>query len=130
MKGKKTYLQPADMVLNAIHDVGGMQKGQMTLCDSPRGLVGYRIMMRGKDLEYRFRVKDIGSGSSRVTIEIAEEKPDLQRLIDNEFALLDFALLDKAQIDLADMDEWDKKIEEMNRQGLKDGKTKLSGRES
>ena len=93
MTGKKTYLQPKDMVINAIHDIGSLQKGQLTLCDATRGLVGYRITMYGENLDYRFTVRDIGSGCSRVAIELLPETSD-ERLIDNEFALLDYALLD------------------------------------
>jgi len=120
MKVKKTYLQPVEMVLNAIHDVGGLQNGNMTLCDSSRGLVGYKVKMRGDDIEYRFSVTDIGSRCSRVTIELAEEKSGAQRFIDSEFALLDYALLDKAKIDLAEMEEWDRIIEE-ERRGEEEG---------
>ena len=109
MIGKKTYLQPSEMVLNAIHDIGALQKGQMIMCDTLRGLVGYRTIMYGEELEYRFAVEDIGSRCTRVTIELDAKKPD-ERLIDNEFALLDYALLDKAKIDYMEQDEWDKRI--------------------
>ena len=112
MNCKKIYLQPADMVMNAIHDVGGLQNGKMTLCDSPRGLVGYIVTIRGENIEYRFSVMDIGSRCSRVTIGLIGEKSDAQRLIDSEFALLDYALLDKAKIDLAEIEDWDRKIED------------------
>jgi len=109
MIGKKTYLQPSEMVLNAIHDIGALQKGQMIMCDTPRGLVGYKITMYGEEMEYRFNVEDIGSRCSRVTIELEAKKPN-ERLVDNEFALLDYALLDKAKIDYSEQDEWDKRI--------------------
>ena len=109
MTGRKTYLQPIEMVLNAIHDIGALQKGQITMCDTPRGLVGFRIVMYGEEMEYRFSVEDIGSLCSRVTIELDVGEPD-ERLVDNEFALLDYALLDKAKIDLAEREEWDRKI--------------------
>ena len=91
-----------EMVLNAIHDIGMLQKGQMTNCDTPRGIVGYKITMYGEEMEYRFNVADIGNRCSRVTIELEAEKPN-ERLIDNEFALLDYALLDKAKIDYAEL---------------------------
>ena len=110
MKGKKTYLQPIEMVLNAIHDIGALQKGQVIFCDTPRGLIGYRIMMYGEELDYNFKVTDIGNGCSRVTIELAAGTADDERLIDNEFALLDYALLNKAKIDFAEREEWDKKL--------------------
>ena len=109
MKGKKTYLQPIEMALNAIHDVGALQKGQVIFCDTPKGLVGYRITMYGEELEYRFSVADIGNGCSRVTIELTGETSD-ERLIDNEFALLDYALLNKAKIDFTEREEWDRQI--------------------
>jgi len=109
MKRQKTYLQPVEMVLNAIHDAAALQKGQINLCDTPRGFVSYRITMYEEDLEYRFAVIDIGSGCSRVIIELAVEKTD-ERLIDNEFALLDYALLNKAKIDFMEQEAWDKHI--------------------
>jgi len=109
MIGKKTYLQPSEMVLNAIHDIGALQKGQMIMCDTPRGLVGFKITMYGDDLEYRFAVEDIGNRCSRVTIKLDVINPD-ERLIDNEFALLDYALLYKARIVCSEQDEWDKSI--------------------
>ena len=65
--------------------------------------------MYGEEFEYRFSVEDIGSGCSRVAIELAAEAPD-ERLIDNEFALLDYALLDKAKVDFAEREEWDRQI--------------------
>ena len=107
--GTKIYLQPSEMILNAIHDIGALQKSQMIMCDTPRGLVGYKITMYGEEMEYRFNVEDIGSRCSRVTIELEAKKPN-ERLVDNEFALLDYALLDKAKIDYSEQDEWDKRI--------------------
>ena len=58
MKGGKTYLQPFDMVLEAILDACSLQKGEMTYSDTAAGQVGYKILMYGEEIEYRFSVKD------------------------------------------------------------------------
>jgi len=103
------------MVLNAIHDVAALQKGQISLCDTVRGLISCRVVMYEEELEYRFAVIDIGSGCSRVTIELAAEVSD-DRMIDNEFALLDYALLSKARVDFIEQEAWDMQmLSERNR---------------
>ena len=109
MKGYKTYLQPVEMVLNAIHDIAALQKGKISLCDTSHGLVSYWITMYGEEMEYSFNVTDLVSGCSRVTIELATEKNDY-RLVDNEFALLDYAMLNKAKIDFTEQETWDKQV--------------------
>jgi len=109
MKGQKTYLQPVEMVLNAIHDVIALQKGQISLCDTARGLVNCQIVMYAEELEYNFAVIDIGSGCSRVTIELAAEASD-DRLIENEFALLDYAMLSNARVDFMEQEAWDMQV--------------------
>jgi len=109
MKGQKTYLQPVEMVLNAIHDVLALQKGRISLCDTARGLVNCRVVMYAEELEYRFAVIDIGSGCSRVIIELAAEESD-DRMIENEFALLDYAMLSKARVDFFEQEALDMQL--------------------
>ena len=110
MKKTKKYLQPKDMLLNAIHDVAELQKGKTTLCDSARGQITLLVTVYGAEWEYQFHVTDIGGGRSEVKITLDGESQDKQRLIDHEFALLDYALIDRAKADLAEIEETDRII--------------------
>ena len=112
MKGGKTYLQPFDMVLEAILDAGGLQKGEMTYSDTATGQVGFKILMYSEEIEYRFAVKNTWNRCCVVTIELADETPNVRRLIDHEFALIDYMLLDKMQVEIAEQEEWDRRIAE------------------
>ena len=98
MIGKKLYLQPRDMVLNAIHDLAGMQKAKTLICDSPKGFVRLLVSVYENEWEYNFTVKDIIGSRSEVFIELNGEEPDNKRLIDHEFALLDYVLTDHARM--------------------------------
>jgi len=108
MKGGKTYLQPVDMLLDAILDVGGLQKGEMTFSDTATGQVGFKILMYGEEMEYRFAVADKWNRCCVVTIELADEIINAKRLIDHEFALIDYMLVDKMQVEIAEQEEWDR----------------------
>ena len=110
MKGAKTYLQPFDMVMNAILDAGGLQKGEMTYSDTSAGKIGFKILMYGEDMEYRFAVADKWNRCCVVTIELADETINAKRLIDHEFALIDYMLIDKMQVEIAEQEEWDRSI--------------------
>ena len=110
MTGKKIYLQPADMVMNAIHDLEELQKGRQAVCDTPGGLIRFQITMYGIEWDYQFVVTDIGRNRCGVTIEILGEAPYKDRLIDHEFALLDYTLIDRARVELARIEEEDMKI--------------------
>jgi hypothetical protein len=110
MTGNKNYLQPVDMVINGIHDLAGMQKAETIMTDSARGLVRLRVNVYAEEWEYQFSVEDIGGRRSCVSIELAGDGPDIQRLIDHEFALLDYVLIDRTKIELAEIEEWDRKI--------------------
>ena len=112
MKGGKTYLQPVDMLLEAILDAGGLQKGEMTYSDTAAGQVGFKILMYGEEMEYRFAVADTWNRCCVVTIELADNIVNAKRLIDHEFALIDYMLLDKMQVEIAEQDEWDRMIAE------------------
>ena len=110
MIGGKTYLQPFSMVMNAILDVGGLQKGEITYSDSTAGKVGFRIELYGEEIEYRFTVADTWSKCCVVTIELADEIINAQRLIKHEFALIDYMLTDKMEVEIAEQEEWDRQI--------------------
>ena len=111
MSGTKRYLQPRDMVLNAIHDLAGLQKAKTLLCDSPNGLIHLLVTVYAAQREYRFTVAEAFGGRSEVTIELIGEEQDQQRLIDHEFALLDYVLIDRAKIELMEIEDWDRKIQ-------------------
>lgn len=110
MMGKKVYLQPADMILNAIHDLEELQKGTRASCDTARGLVSFSVTMYSAEREYHFAVSDIGRNRCSVAISIACNVPDNERMIDHEFALLDYVLLDRANIELTQIEEQDRRI--------------------
>ena len=110
MKGGKTYLQPVDMLLEAILDAGGLQKGEMTYSDTAAGQVGFKILMYGEEMEYRFAVADKWNRCCVVTIELSDEIVNAKRLIDHEFALIDYMLVDKMQVEIAEQEEWDKRV--------------------
>jgi hypothetical protein len=103
------------MVLNGIHDLAGLQKAETLIADSARGIVRLRVSVYAEVREYKFSVEDIGGRRSCVSIELAGDGPDIQRLIDHEFALLDYVLIDRAKIELAEIEEWDRKISEEQR---------------
>ena len=111
MTGTKKYLQPRDMILNAIHDLAELQKAKTLLCDSPNGLIHLLVTMYTVEWEYRFIIAEAYRGRSEVTIELIGEEQDQRRLIDHEFALLDYVLIDRAKIELAEIEEWDRKIQ-------------------
>jgi hypothetical protein len=98
------------MVLNGIHDLACLQKAATLMTDSARGLVRLRVNVYAQDWEYQFSVEDTGGRRSCVSIELAGDGPDIQRLIDHEFALLDYVLIDRAKIEFAEIEEWDRKI--------------------
>ena len=109
--GIKRYLQPRDMLLNAIHDLAGLQRAETLLSDSPNGLIHLLVTMYAVQREYRFTVAEAYRGRTEVTIELIGEEQDQQRLIDHEFALLDYALIDRAKIELVEIEEWDRNIQ-------------------
>ena len=111
MTGSKTYLQPRDMVLGAIHDLAELQKAKTLLCDGPNGMIHLLVTMYTAEREYRFTVEEVYGNRSVVTIHLIGEETDKRRLVDNEFALLDYVLLDRTSIELAEMEAWDCKIQ-------------------
>ena len=111
MIGVKRYLQPRDMLLNAIHDLAELQRAKTLLCDSPNGLIHFLITIYTIQREYRFTVAESYGGSTEVSIELIGEEQEQQRLIDHEFALLDYALIDRAKIELVEIEECDWNIQ-------------------
>ena len=105
MTGKKKYLQPKDMVLSAIHDLAALQKAKTLYSDSAGGIVKLLVSMYEDVWEYRFVVEDAGGSRSGVAIELAGETRGTERLIDNEFALLDFILTDRARVEFEEITE-------------------------
>ena len=110
MIGKKKYLQPKDMLLNAVHDLAELQKARTVLCDTLRGKVNLIVTMYGEEWEYRFIVSDIGGNRSEVIIALDSDPPDGKRLIDHEFALLDYVMVDRAKADLFELEELERKV--------------------
>ena len=110
MIGSKKYLQPKDMLLNAVHELAELQKGKTVLCDTLRGNVNLIVTVYGIKWEYKFTVSDIGSGRSEVIIALESDSPDGRRLVDHEFALLDYVLVDRAKADLREIEEMDRSI--------------------
>ena len=98
------------MVLEAILDAGGLQKGEMTYSDTTAGKVGFKILMYGEVTEYRFSVADTWNRCCVVTIELADEIINAKRLIDHEFARIDYMLIDKMQVEIAEQEEWDRRV--------------------
>lgn len=121
MKRHKKYLQPFDMLLNAIHDLAGLQKAETVICDSPRGIVNLQVALYGIEREYRFYVDGLGCGTCTVTIELEGDGDETRRLIDHEFALLDYVLVDRAKIELAEIEEHDRRILEERKDRSKSG---------
>lgn len=110
MTGHKKYLQPFDMLMNAIHDLAELQKAKTILCDTPRGIIRLLVTMYASEWEYQFTVSDIGENRCTVTIELAGESQETERLINHEFALLDYVLVDRTKLELAEIEEIDRKI--------------------
>jgi len=111
MTGTKRYLQPKDMLFNAVHDLAELQKAKTLMCDSPNGIVRLLVTMYAAEREYRFTVTDIGGNRSEVAIELIGGEINKQRLIDHEFALLDYVLIDRTKIELEEIKEWDDRTE-------------------
>jgi hypothetical protein len=110
MTGKKRYLQPFDMLLNAIHDLTELQKAKTIMCDSPHGIIRLLVTMYSAELEYCFTVLDVLGNRSDVIIALTGEGEETRRLIDHEFALLDYVLIDRTKIELFEIEEWDRKV--------------------
>jgi len=98
---EKVYLQPMGMVLSAVNDLVELQKGRLTLSDTPHGRIHFLVSMYGFKWELQFTVTDIGNNRSSVKIEVDGELRDKERMIHREYALLDSILLVDAKIEVA-----------------------------
>ena len=110
MTGRKRYLQPFDMLLNAVHDLAELQKARTVSCDSARGIVGLEIIMYNRAREYWFEVGYSEGGICEVVIKLSGEDDEAERarLVDHEFALLDYVMKDRARFDIAAIEELDR----------------------
>jgi len=100
MGAGKIYLQPAEMVYNAMLDVMELQNGTEMINDSVRRKLDYKIMMYGFQWELRFTVLSMDNNRCGVNLEIEEtesggddEQDYLESMIKREYALLDTMLL-------------------------------------
>jgi hypothetical protein len=100
VEGKKIYLQPMKTVLNTVNDIVELQKGKLTLSDTPGGRIHFRVRMYGFKWEYRFTITDIGQNRCRVLLEIGGDARTKERKIRREFALLDSMLVTAAQLEI------------------------------
>jgi len=99
-----------DMVMLAVHDLVEMQKGKSLSGDSAAGMIRFQVSMYDIIWDYQVTVTDIGRNRCGVTIRLAGDSRDKERLIGHEFALLDYVLIDRARIDFAEIEEEDRRI--------------------
>jgi len=57
MIGRKKYLQQRDMLLNAVHDLAGLQKAATLISDSSRGNIHLLVKVYESEWEYRIIVE-------------------------------------------------------------------------
>ena len=99
VQGKKAYLQPRETVLNTIHDIVELLRGNPTVSDTPNGKVNTRLTMYGYRWDVLFMVTDLGKNRCNVAIEIDGGRQDIKREIRSVFSLLDSMLLLGAEIE-------------------------------
>jgi len=105
LASKRAYLQPKEMICNALADVMELQKGEELLSDPIFGKLHFRIEMYGSKWEFRFSVLEIDWNRCGVTldVEVYEDEGDgdddvealryVNNMIRREYALLDAMLL-------------------------------------
>ena len=103
MEGKKIYLQPVGLVLNAVSDIVELQKGKLTFSDTPNGKIHFLVRMYASGWEYRFSVTDIGKNRCMVQIDVDGGVREKERKIRREFALLDSMLLVGAKLEMTEV---------------------------
>lgn len=106
MKGRKTYLQPKEMLLNTIHDTVELVRGRLISDDALNGIIKARFSMYGYKWFICYTVIDIGNNRCSVTIEVEGERKDKKREIRSAFALLNYMLAEDAQIELLEDGEY------------------------
>ena len=100
MTGRKIYLQPKGMLLQAICDLAELQKGKYTFSDSPNGIIHFLVRMYHNKWEFKFAVKDLGSNRSGVELALEGRENHAEGIIRREFALLDSMLAVGAEIEM------------------------------
>ena len=121
--GKKIYLQPMGTIIGAIHDLIEIQKGKVTYADTTKGELHFTIRMYAFKWELRFTVNDIGQNRCQVQLVINGEEHSHEKVIVQEFALLDSILLGLAQVELSEQGEEREKGEGKREKG--EGRMKI-----
>ena len=103
MERKKVYLQPMQMVFDAILEMMALQNGKEIRNDPSYGKIDFKIFLYSVIWEFRFTALDMDGSRCCVNLEITEtgnatEDMDFdERCLDNmirrEYALLDALLL-------------------------------------
>ena len=106
--GSKIYLQPEGLVFGTIADLAEMQKGKVTLSDSRQGKFSYSVNLYGTEREYCFSVTNIEKKRCAVKLEISEQEPDNDIMIQRQFALLDSMLTITAETLFAEQGKQDR----------------------
>ena len=100
--GKRVYLQPIGTIISAIHDLIEIQKGKVTYADTVKGEVHFTVRMYAFKWDLRFTINDIGQNRCQVQLVIGGEQYSHEKVILQEFALLDSILIGLAQIELSE----------------------------
>ena len=103
MERKKVYLQPMQMVFDAILEMMELQKGNEIKNDPSYGKIDFKISLYGVIWEFRFTALELDGNRCSVSLKIVEtgnavEDADgdercLDNMIRREYALLDSLLL-------------------------------------
>ena len=100
MGAGKIYLQPMEMVYNAVLDLMELQNGKQIINDPVSGKLSYMIKMYGFTWELRFALLGMEHNRCGVNLEITEaenvgdnEQGYGESMIRREYALLDAMLL-------------------------------------
>jgi hypothetical protein len=86
---EKFYSADRELILNAICDLAEMQGGREIFSDPRTGRAGFRFVLDGRELEYRFVVTDVENGCN-VTLEMMEAVRD--SIVERAFFLLESIL--------------------------------------
>jgi hypothetical protein len=90
---EKFYPIDRGLILNAICDLAEMQGGREVSSDPRTGRAGFRFVLDGRELEYRFVVTDVENGC-KVTLEMME--PVRDSIVERAFFLLESILPESA----------------------------------
>jgi len=96
----RIYLQPMEMLYNAMLDLMELQNGKEIVNDPVSGKLDFSIIMYGFIWELRFTVQNVDYNRCGVSLEIEEaedfsdcENGYLENMILREYALLDTMLM-------------------------------------